>query len=165
MTIVLPDMAAAFTPMVYAVPVQLLAYHTAVVMGTDVDQPRNLAEIGHGRIVASPVWRRPFKNLLGWLSWSIRPAGPSYLEPQMTPDDPSAELYPRVNPPPDAPRGLMARFRNYFLTGLVVAGPIAITVLPDLVVRELGRQSGPPVRADAPTGRKPICRSGCPAPA
>lgn len=43
-TIVMPDMAAAFTPMVYAVPVQLLAYHTAVVMGTDVDQPRNLAK-------------------------------------------------------------------------------------------------------------------------
>ena len=29
---------------VYAIPVQLLAYHTAVVMGTDVDQPRNLAK-------------------------------------------------------------------------------------------------------------------------
>lgn len=43
-TIVMPDMAAAFTPMVYALPVQLLAYHTAVVMGTDVDQPRNLAK-------------------------------------------------------------------------------------------------------------------------
>src|SRR5258708_281575 len=43
-TMVLPDMAATFTPMVYAVPVQLLAYHTAVVMGTDVDQPRNLAK-------------------------------------------------------------------------------------------------------------------------
>ncbi|RXH32593.1 glutamine--fructose-6-phosphate transaminase (isomerizing) [Bradyrhizobium zhanjiangense] len=43
-TIVMPDMAGAFTPMVYAVPVQLLAYHTAVVMGTDVDQPRNLAK-------------------------------------------------------------------------------------------------------------------------
>jgi len=43
-TIVLPDMGATFTPMVYAVPVQLLAYHTAVVMGTDVDQPRNLAK-------------------------------------------------------------------------------------------------------------------------
>ena len=42
--VVLPDMAAAFTPMVYAIPVQLLAYHTAVVMGTDVDQPRNLAK-------------------------------------------------------------------------------------------------------------------------
>jgi glutamine---fructose-6-phosphate transaminase (isomerizing) len=43
-TIVMPDMAAAFTPMVYAVPVQLLAYHAAVIMGTDVDQPRNLAK-------------------------------------------------------------------------------------------------------------------------
>jgi len=43
-TIVLPDMGATFTPMVYAIPVQLLAYHTAVVMGTDVDQPRNLAK-------------------------------------------------------------------------------------------------------------------------
>ena len=43
-TIVMPDMAATFTPMVYAVPVQLLAYHAAVIMGTDVDQPRNLAK-------------------------------------------------------------------------------------------------------------------------
>jgi len=43
-TIVLPDMASTFTPMVYAIPVQLLAYHTAVIMGTDVDQPRNLAK-------------------------------------------------------------------------------------------------------------------------
>jgi glucosamine--fructose-6-phosphate aminotransferase (isomerizing) len=32
------------TPLVYAVPVQLIAYHTAVFMGTDVDQPRNLAK-------------------------------------------------------------------------------------------------------------------------
>ncbi|TPQ34285.1 glutamine--fructose-6-phosphate transaminase (isomerizing) [Bradyrhizobium guangdongense] len=43
-TIVLPDMGSAFTPIVYAIPVQLLAYHTAVIMGTDVDQPRNLAK-------------------------------------------------------------------------------------------------------------------------
>jgi glucosamine--fructose-6-phosphate aminotransferase (isomerizing) len=43
-TIVLPDMGAIFAAMVYAIPVQLLAYHTAVVMGTDVDQPRNLAK-------------------------------------------------------------------------------------------------------------------------
>jgi glutamine---fructose-6-phosphate transaminase (isomerizing) len=43
-TIVLPDLGATFAPMVYAIPVQLLAYHTAVVMGTDVDQPRNLAK-------------------------------------------------------------------------------------------------------------------------
>jgi hypothetical protein len=31
-------------PLVYAVPVQLIAYHTAVIMGTGVDQPRNLAK-------------------------------------------------------------------------------------------------------------------------
>lgn len=43
-TIVLPEMPATITPMVYAIPVQLLAYHTAVFMGTDVDQPRNLAK-------------------------------------------------------------------------------------------------------------------------
>jgi glucosamine--fructose-6-phosphate aminotransferase (isomerizing) len=43
-TLALPDMAAPFTPLVYAIPVQLIAYHTAVVMGTDVDQPRNLAK-------------------------------------------------------------------------------------------------------------------------
>ncbi|MDA9443323.1 glucosamine--fructose-6-phosphate aminotransferase [Bradyrhizobium sp. CCBAU 51745] len=44
MTIVLPEMVASFTPMLYAVPVQLLAYHTALVRGADVDQPRNLAK-------------------------------------------------------------------------------------------------------------------------
>ncbi|WFU29043.1 glutamine--fructose-6-phosphate transaminase (isomerizing) [Bradyrhizobium sp. CB1717] len=44
MTIVLPEMVASFTPMVYAIPVQLLAYHTALVRGADVDQPRNLAK-------------------------------------------------------------------------------------------------------------------------
>jgi glucosamine--fructose-6-phosphate aminotransferase (isomerizing) len=42
--LVLPEMLAAATPLVYAIPVQLIAYHTAVVMGTDVDQPRNLAK-------------------------------------------------------------------------------------------------------------------------
>ncbi|TAK50135.1 MAG: glutamine--fructose-6-phosphate transaminase (isomerizing) [Xanthobacteraceae bacterium] len=43
-TLILPDMPATVTPLVYALPVQLLAYHTAVIMGTDVDQPRNLAK-------------------------------------------------------------------------------------------------------------------------
>ncbi len=43
-TLVLPVMPATVTPLVYAIPVQLLAYHTATVMGTDVDQPRNLAK-------------------------------------------------------------------------------------------------------------------------
>ncbi|HEX5213479.1 MAG TPA: glutamine--fructose-6-phosphate transaminase (isomerizing) [Pseudolabrys sp.] len=42
--IVLPDMASTVTPLVYAIPVQLMAYHTAVAIGTDVDQPRNLAK-------------------------------------------------------------------------------------------------------------------------
>jgi glucosamine--fructose-6-phosphate aminotransferase (isomerizing) len=42
--LVLPNMPAMVTPLVYAIPVQLIAYHTAVVMGTDVDQPRNLAK-------------------------------------------------------------------------------------------------------------------------
>lgn len=40
----LPDMPSTVTPLVYAIPVQLIAYHTAVIMGTDVDQPRNLAK-------------------------------------------------------------------------------------------------------------------------
>jgi glucosamine--fructose-6-phosphate aminotransferase (isomerizing) len=42
--LVLPDMPATVAPLVYAIPVQLMAYHTAVLMGTDVDQPRNLAK-------------------------------------------------------------------------------------------------------------------------
>jgi glucosamine--fructose-6-phosphate aminotransferase (isomerizing) len=44
LTIALPAIPATVTPLVYAIPVQLIAYHTAVVMGTDVDQPRNLAK-------------------------------------------------------------------------------------------------------------------------
>ncbi|MBR1123203.1 glutamine--fructose-6-phosphate transaminase (isomerizing) [Bradyrhizobium lablabi] len=40
----LPDMPQIVMPLVFAVPLQLLAYHTAVVRGTDVDQPRNLAK-------------------------------------------------------------------------------------------------------------------------
>ncbi|MBI1386312.1 MAG: glutamine--fructose-6-phosphate transaminase (isomerizing) [Rhizobiales bacterium] len=43
-TIQVPKCHPMVTPLVYAVPVQLLAYHTAVLMGTDVDQPRNLAK-------------------------------------------------------------------------------------------------------------------------
>ena len=42
--LVLPEMPSTVTPLVYAVPAQLIAYHTAVIMGTDVDQPRNLAK-------------------------------------------------------------------------------------------------------------------------
>ncbi|PRD41382.1 glutamine--fructose-6-phosphate transaminase (isomerizing) [Phyllobacterium phragmitis] len=43
-TIVLPDMPEIIAPLIYALPVQMLAYYTAVFMGTDVDQPRNLAK-------------------------------------------------------------------------------------------------------------------------
>jgi glucosamine--fructose-6-phosphate aminotransferase (isomerizing) len=43
-TLILPTMPSAVGPLVYAVPVQLIAYHTAVALGTDVDQPRNLAK-------------------------------------------------------------------------------------------------------------------------
>jgi glucosamine--fructose-6-phosphate aminotransferase (isomerizing) len=43
-TLTLPEVPATVTPLVHAIPVQLIAYHTAVVMGTDVDQPRNLAK-------------------------------------------------------------------------------------------------------------------------
>ncbi|CAN5163695.1 glutamine--fructose-6-phosphate transaminase (isomerizing) [soil metagenome] len=40
----IPEAPAFISPLLYAVPVQLLAYHAAVFMGTDVDQPRNLAK-------------------------------------------------------------------------------------------------------------------------
>ena len=43
-TIQMPTVHPLIAPLVYAVPVQLLAYHVAVLKGTDVDQPRNLAK-------------------------------------------------------------------------------------------------------------------------
>ncbi|RDJ24215.1 glutamine--fructose-6-phosphate transaminase (isomerizing) [Bosea caraganae] len=43
-TIVMPDMDPLFAPIVYALPIQMIAYQTAVFMGKDVDQPRNLAK-------------------------------------------------------------------------------------------------------------------------
>ena len=42
--ITVPEVDPFIAPLIYAVPIQLLAYHTAVVKGTDVDQPRNLAK-------------------------------------------------------------------------------------------------------------------------
>ena len=42
--VALPDVDPLVAPILYAIPVQLLAYHTAVLKGTDVDQPRNLAK-------------------------------------------------------------------------------------------------------------------------
>jgi glutamine---fructose-6-phosphate transaminase (isomerizing) len=43
-TVPMPTLHPFIDPLVYALPVQLLAYHAAVIMGTDVDQPRNLAK-------------------------------------------------------------------------------------------------------------------------
>jgi len=43
-TLIMPDVAPLFAPILYAVPAQLLAYHAALAKGTDVDQPRNLAK-------------------------------------------------------------------------------------------------------------------------
>ena len=43
-TIVLPEVPEIIAPIIYALPIQMLAYFTAVAMGTDVDQPRNLAK-------------------------------------------------------------------------------------------------------------------------
>ncbi len=42
--VVMPDVEDILAPILYAIPAQLLAYHTAVTKGTDVDQPRNLAK-------------------------------------------------------------------------------------------------------------------------
>ncbi|UXX83997.1 glutamine--fructose-6-phosphate transaminase (isomerizing) [Roseovarius pelagicus] len=43
-TIIMPEIDPVLSPILYALPAQLLAYHTAVAKGTDVDQPRNLAK-------------------------------------------------------------------------------------------------------------------------
>ena len=43
-TLTMPEVSGPFAPILYAVPAQLLAYHTAIAKGTDVDQPRNLAK-------------------------------------------------------------------------------------------------------------------------
>ena len=43
-SIEMPSVPNIVAPIVYAIPAQLLAYHTAVAKGTDVDQPRNLAK-------------------------------------------------------------------------------------------------------------------------
>ena len=43
-TIILPKIDPFAAPILHAIPVQLLAYHVALLKGTDVDQPRNLAK-------------------------------------------------------------------------------------------------------------------------
>jgi len=43
-TLVMPNVSELISPLIYAIPMQLIAYHTALALGTDVDQPRNLAK-------------------------------------------------------------------------------------------------------------------------
>ena len=43
-TILLPEAKSYSLPIIYSIPIQLIAYHLAVFLGTDVDQPRNLAK-------------------------------------------------------------------------------------------------------------------------
>jgi glucosamine--fructose-6-phosphate aminotransferase (isomerizing) len=43
-TIIVPAIDPFAAPILHAIPVQMLAYHVAVLKGTDVDQPRNLAK-------------------------------------------------------------------------------------------------------------------------
>ncbi|PIE14674.1 MAG: glutamine--fructose-6-phosphate transaminase (isomerizing) [Rhodobacterales bacterium] len=43
-TLTMPQVDDLFAPILYAIPAQMLAYHTAIAKGTDVDQPRNLAK-------------------------------------------------------------------------------------------------------------------------
>jgi glucosamine--fructose-6-phosphate aminotransferase (isomerizing) len=43
-TLIMPEVDPMVAPILYTIPIQMLAYHTAVFMGKDVDQPRNLAK-------------------------------------------------------------------------------------------------------------------------
>ncbi len=43
-TIIIPDIDSFAAPILHAIPVQMLAYYVAILKGTDVDQPRNLAK-------------------------------------------------------------------------------------------------------------------------
>jgi len=42
--IILPKTNYITSAIIYSIPIQLIAYHLAVLLGTDVDQPRNLAK-------------------------------------------------------------------------------------------------------------------------
>lgn len=56
----MPHVEEVIAPIFYTVPLQLLAYHVALIKGTDVDQPRNLGEIGYRRVSTNVVpGRRP----------------------------------------------------------------------------------------------------------
>jgi glucosamine--fructose-6-phosphate aminotransferase (isomerizing) len=61
-TLTMPSGGGVFQPILYAVPMQYLAYYTAVAKGTDVDQPRNLAKsvtVEYGGGASSRLRRRP----------------------------------------------------------------------------------------------------------
>ena len=168
-TIVLPDMAATFTPLVYAVPVQLLAYHTAVVMGTDVDQPRNLAK--SVTVGISPSHGFPAggsaacQSLLGWLQ-SARSRQSSRLRPTWNPNESRRFAADRApgRTPAGGPQRAYGPIPELFPDRPDRRRSGRDHLLSDLVVRDLGRRHRPAVRARWPTGRKPICRSGCRAP-
>jgi len=53
--IAVPSCDPFVAPLLYAIPIQLLAYHVAVLKGTDVDQPRNLAKSVDGRVRRAPI--------------------------------------------------------------------------------------------------------------
>jgi hypothetical protein len=70
----LPNVDPFVAPILYAIPVQLLAYHAAVAKGTDVDQPRNLAKsvtVRNGHASRSPAL------LAAPRLWSQRSDGPA----------------------------------------------------------------------------------------
>ena len=55
----LPEHYGLLSPILHVVPLQLLAYHTALARGTDVDKPRNSGEIGDGGITLGLKRRSP----------------------------------------------------------------------------------------------------------
>ena len=50
-----PHCPEILDPIIFTIPLQLLSYHVAIMKGTDVDHPRNLAEIGHCGVVLNPT--------------------------------------------------------------------------------------------------------------
>jgi hypothetical protein len=98
-------------PIVYALPIQMLAYHTAVFMGTDVDQPRNLAKSVTVEI-ARPIG-------VCFESAYLIAVACAALIGCIDNRDKHVESHRTSG---------MTRLRNYFLTGIfIVCAPLAIT--------------------------------------
>ena len=53
--IAMPHVPKSLEPIIYTLPLQMLSYHVAVLKGTDVDQPRNLAKVGDGGVIEEGV--------------------------------------------------------------------------------------------------------------